>query len=228
MKRNVLIVIYIIFILFTLKLLYNFAANNILVNKYNEGIYDSRQAESLTFLNFLQNYVAYYNYGNILFQNGEYENAINEYKLALGGFVPKNKECNIRINYALAICRTVQVNEKDQESLKSAIETYKSAIAVLTESGCANKNDNNGHSLKAERLKKDIQKEIDRLKKLQTDQVDDNTEDDGDSNNSQGKSETVEEKIRGIKEDATKKQKDVETLYNSYGKEFSAFDKKNW
>lgn len=233
MKRKILIIIYIAFILFTLKLLYTYTANNILISKYNEGEYDIIRAENLTHINFPQSYIAYYNYGNILYQNGEYESAINKYELALNNIVPKDKRCSIRINYALAICKTVQVNEKEQESIKSAIKTYESAIEILTQEGCANKNNNNGHSLKAEQLKKDIQKEIDRLKKQQEQQNSDNNNDENDknnedNNNSQEKTDTIEEKIQNIKAEATKDQRDTESFYNNYRKEFSSHDKKNW
>lgn len=230
MKRKILIAIYIILILFTLKILYNTVTNSILLGKYSDGEYDTRQAERLTYINFLEKYVAYYNYGNILYQNGEYESAISNYKLALSCVAPKNKRCNIRINCALAMCKTVQVDEKNQDSIKSAIKTYEFAIDVLTEEGCANKSDSNGHSLKAERLKKDIQKEIDKLKKLQEQQNSDNSDENNneENNKSQEKTETIEQKIQSIKEDATKDQRDVEYLYNNYGKDFTFHDNKNW
>lgn len=230
MRKKVLIAIYIVFILFTLKLLYSFVANSVLISKYDEGEYNMSQAKSLTYINFPQSYVSYYNYGNVLYQNGEYEKAISNYELALKAKAPKDKRCSIRINYALALCKTVQVDEKDQDSIKSAIKVYESAIGVLTEEGCANKSNSNGHSAKAERLKKDIQKEIDRLKKLQEEQGADSSDDENEenNNNSQKKTETIEEKIQGIKEEATKDQRDTESLYESFGKEFRNFDKKNW
>lgn len=229
MRKKVLIAIYIVFILFTLKLLYSFVNNSVLISKYNQGEYNISQAKSLTYINFPQSYVSYYNYGNILYQNGEYENAISNYELALKAKAPKDKRCSIRINYALALCKTVQVDEKQQDSINSAIKIYESAIGILTEEGCANKNNNNGHSSNAERLKRDIQKEIDRLKKLQDEQGSDSSDDENDeNNNSQKKTETVEEKIQAIKEEATKDQRETESLYESFGKEFRNFDKKNW
>lgn len=221
MKRKVLILIYIILILITLKLLCNVLINSILISNYNKGKYSDSQVKALMFLNFSESYVAHYNYGNILYQNGEYEEATKEYKKSLEGFIPKNKECNIRINYALAICKTVSVNEKDQTSIRNAIEKYESAIEILTQKGCANKNDNGGHNQKAEQLKKDIQKEIDRLKKLQENESDEN-EDDEEDNSKENKQneediEKVEEKIQDIKENATQEQRETENEYKNYG-----------
>ena len=66
MKKKVLIIIYIILILATLKLIYNIAINSILIKEYNNGKYEENNAKALTYLNFPQGYVANYNYGNIL------------------------------------------------------------------------------------------------------------------------------------------------------------------
>lgn len=228
MKRKIVIVIYIILILINFKLLYNIGTNSRLINKYNNGEYTDNLARNLTYFNFLQRYVANYNYGNILYQKGEYENAIEEYKKALKGIVPKYKECNIRINYALAICRTVNVNEKNQDSIKNAIKTYETAIEVLTEDGCANKTNNKGHSQKAEQLKKDIQKEIDRLKKLEKIENDSNEEkEENKKDKTKEDVETIESKIQNIKEEATKDQRETESKFTNYNKDINTRTK-NW
>lgn len=228
MKRKVLIVIYIILILTILKLLYNTVSNTILINKYDNGEYAVSQAKTLTYLNFPQSYIANYNYGNILYQNGEYESAIEEYEKALNSYIPKYKECNVRINYALAMCQTVKVNEIDQESIKDAINTYESAINILTEDGCANKNDNNGHNQKAQQLKRDIQKEIDRLKKLEK-YEEDSEENNEDEKNDKPKdeAETIETKIQNIKEEATKEQREIESQFKHHDYDYNSRGK-NW
>ena len=227
MKRKILIGIYIILILILIKLSYNTIVNSVLISKYNEGQYSENQAKLLTYMNFTQSYVANYNYGNILYQNGEYESAIEEYAKALKGIIPKDKECNIRINYALAICKTVQVNETDQHSIKEAIEKYESAIDILTEKGCANKEDDNGHNQNAEKLKKDIQEEIDRLKNLQENGNNDSGDNDEDDDNEIEEAETIEEKIQEIKEEAIEEQREQEDFYQDYNKDFNR-NNKNW
>ncbi len=228
MKRKVLIAVYIILILITLKLVYSNVVNSILISKYNKGEYSEEQAKALTILNFPQSYVAYYNYGDILYQKGEYEEAIKQYEKALKGNPPEDRECSIRINYALAVCETVKVNEKDQESIKSAIETYENAINILTEKGCANKNDNNGHSQKAEKLKRDIQNEIDRLKKLLKDDGNTGQEEQPEENNkSEEEVESIEEKIQNIKEEAIKDQRETENRFNHSDRDYNMEDK-NW
>ncbi len=226
MKRKIFAVICIILIIIMLKLACNIVVNNLLIKTYEEGKYLEGQAKLLTYVNFIQRYIANYNYGNMLYQNGKYDEAIEEYKKALEANVPE-EECSIRINYALAICKTVTVDETDQTSIKNAIEKYESAINVLTENGCANKNDNNGHSQKAERLKKDIQKEIDRLKKLQKDDTQTNDKD-GKKEEDEKKEKDIEDKIQEIKENATKEQRNTESEYKNYGNfDFQRVDK-NW
>lgn len=228
MKRKILTAIYIILILIAIKLFYNIALNSILIDKYEKGQYSENQAKLLTYINFTQSYVANYNYGNVLYQNGEYERAIEKYKKALKGIIPKDKECNIRINYALAICKTVEVDESDQNSINEAIKTYESAIDVLTEKGCANKDDNNGHNQNAEQLKKDIQKEIDRLRKLQKNEKDESEKDTEEKDNkTTEETESIENKIQDIKEDATKEQRETENRYKNYNKDYKA-NNKNW
>ncbi len=228
MKRKVIIAIYIIIIIITLKLIYNFTLNTILLSKYNNGNYDEGLAKTLTYVNFPQGYISYYNYGNVLYNNGNYEDAIIQYKNALSANPPKYKECSIRINLALAMCKVVKCDESDQKSIKEAIEQYEQAIDVLTEDGCANKEDNNGHSQEAEELKKDIQKEIDRLKKL-LDNNNESGDSDEDEENDQSNEDPddIENIIQDIKQNATKDQRETEDFYESYGKGYK-YDEKNW
>ena len=228
MKRKILIIIiYAILILLTLKFLYNIVINNTLKREYDIGEYNISRAKSLTFLNFPEGYIANYNYGNILYQIGKYEDAINQYNEALEKRVPKDKECNIRINCALAICSTVEVNEKNQSSIQNSIEKYETAIEVLTENGCANKDDNNGHNKQAQILKNDIQKEIDRLKKLQKKKQNNSNKSEKDIKSPKIE-ERIESSIQNEKEKAMQEQREIENLY----KYFNDFDderpKKNW
>ena len=218
MKRKVVIVLYIILILIAVKLIYNQLLNTILINDYNNNKYNESYAKALTYVNFPQQYIANYNYGNILYKKGEYEEAIKKYEKALNGIIPKDKKCNIRINYALAICKTVQVDESDSKSIKNAIQTYEEAIEVLTEEGCANKDNNNGHNKKAEQLKKDIQKEIERLKKLEnSSSASEEEEKEEQKELNEKETETIEEKIQNIKENAIQNQRETENKYKNFG-----------
>ena len=167
MRNKILLTVLCVLAIILLKLVCDYLLNSILINSYKKGKYNAELARVIASLNFNKSYAANYNYGNILYQKGEYEEAIEQYKNALNTFVPNHEECNIRVNYALAICKTVDLDEekeKDETSVNEAIKKYESAIDVLVEVECAHRNDNNGHDKNAQQLKNDIQKEIDRLK----------------------------------------------------------------
>ena len=214
MKKKIIKFLYVILIIIAFKVLINIIINYNLIQKYNNEDYSETNSKILKIANFIEPYIANYNYGNILYQNGEYEKAIEEYKKALNGYVPQQKECKIRINYALAICKLVNVNEKNDDSIKEAIKKYESAIEILTEKGCANKNDNNGHSDDAETLKKDIQDEINRLTNLKNNKSDDS--EGNDKKEGDEKEKTTEEKIKEIKEQATKEQREKESKMKNF------------
>ena len=228
MKRKVIIVLYIILILLAIKLIYNELFNTILISNYNNNKYNEIYAKALTIMNLPQKYIANYNYGNVLYNKGEYEEAIKEYEEALNSIIPENKECKIRINYALAICKTIQVDEKDSNSIKNAIETYEKAIDILTEKGCANKDNDNGHNKEAEQLKKDIQKEIDRLKKLEDSSSDNKENENNKKNNKDKEKDTIESKIQNIKENAIQEQREIESSYKTFSNYNYDKVEKNW
>lgn len=228
MKRKVIIVLYFILIFLAVKLIYNQLLNTILINDYNNNKYNEDYAKALTYVNFPQQYIAKYNYGNILYKKGEYEEAIEQYETALNGIIPKDKECSIRTNYALAICKTVQVDESDSESIRNAIQTYEKALDVLTENGCANKDNNNGHSKKAEQLKKDIQKEIERLKRLGNSSSESKEKKEEEKGINEKETETIESKIQEIKENALQDQREVESKHKNYGNFDYKRVEKNW
>ena len=255
MKRKVIIVIYVILILMAFKFIYNSVVNSILINKYNNNDFNEDYAKALTFLNFPQQYIANYNHANILYKIGKYEEAIEEYKKTLNWRIPENKECRVRINYALAVCQTVQVDENVIQSIEKAINTYESAIDILTEKGCANKDDDKGHNAEAEQLKKDIQKEIDRLKKIRDSNEKENSEKENneeenkeeenkeeenkeeeyneekneEENNEDTKpnGEEIENKIQDIKTDALQNKRDSENKYKKHNYDYNK-TKKNW
>ena len=167
MRKKVLLTVLCIVVVILLKLICDYILNTIQVNSYKEEKYNADLAQLVATLKFNKSHAANYNYGNVLYQKGDYDGAIEQYKNALDTIVPSGEECDIRVNYALAICKTVKLekeDEKDEAKVKEAIKKYESAIDVLVAVECAHRNDNNGHDKDAQQLKNDIQKEIDRLK----------------------------------------------------------------
>lgn len=219
MNRKTIKIIYVVLIIVLIKLGYDYFGTKKLVDNYENGIYLSSLAKSLTYLNIDNPYIARYNLGNIHYQNGDYMSAIHEYEKALKYKIPPRKECKIRINYALAICNLVEVDESDEESVNKAIELYELAIDVLTKESCATK-DGHGHDKDAQQLEIDIQREIDRLKSKESkpqEKEDEDEEPSGDNETDDGTDE-IEKKMQEVKEDAISTQREyeqtVDKLYN--------------
>ena len=178
---------------------------------------------------FGQKYIYYYNRGNAFFKNQKYDEAIIEYKKSLHGVIPKYKECKVRINYALAICKKVDLDldESDENSVNQAIDMYKFAIDILTEKGGASKlKENEFHSEDAEILKEDIENEIDRLNKLFS-QKQNSKENNGKESEKKEETQDTENTIKSIKENAIIEQKKIEKKYEDYGKKFDR-KTRNW
>lgn len=125
MKNKYFIIINIISIIIILKLVGNIILNGIVIKDYRNEKYKTTTIELLTFLNFPESYVANYNYGNIMYQNKEYKNAILKYEKVLSTYIPKDKECKVRINYALAICKTVVLDETKLESIEMQLKSMR-------------------------------------------------------------------------------------------------------
>ena len=107
-------------------------------------------------------YMLWYNYGNSLYNKGDYKGAMSAYEIALNLFPSKYKECKIRINMALSMLKMIN----QDYDIASRINVLNIAREVLTDEGCANKYDDNGHSEEAEKLKKDIDREIAELEQF--------------------------------------------------------------
>lgn len=168
--KTALKIIYVILIIILIKLALTFGINQLFLAKYDKGKYDDTLAKIMLVTNFQQPYIAHYNYGNVAYQNDKFDIAIREYKRALELYPPKKKECSIRINLALAMLEKIEDELEENEANgeendnEETIAKLKEARKVLTEENCAGEDDDDGHSKKAEKLKKDIDEWIERLK----------------------------------------------------------------
>lgn len=115
--KKIVIVIYIILLLILLKLIATFITNEIFISKYNERIYNPNDVKNLFILNIFEPYTAYYNHGNILYYNNDFDGAIEKYNKALELSPPEDKERDIKINLELAKLKKENIEEdkEDQE-----------------------------------------------------------------------------------------------------------------
>lgn len=208
MKKKIIICVYSILLLIFINLLFRFIYNKIFISKYEEENYTISNVDGLLFANFFEPYIAHYNKGNLYYMNKDYTNAIYEYKKSLKLFPSESNECKIRINLALAMLKNISDNYDSEENIDNTLVVLKNAKQVLYEGGCANENDDKGHSKTAEKLKSEIEqieKELELKKKYNESQSTESEEENGDENNNDDENRESE-----IKEELKERQ------YNSY------------
>ena len=84
--------------------------------------------------------------------------------MALEAHPGEKKECDIRVNLALAMLKKINFDHLDTEKDKeNAIRTLQAARNVLCEKGCADPYGTDGHDPEAEQLKQDIDKMLEEL-----------------------------------------------------------------
>lgn len=215
MKKINIIIISIILITF-IKFSSICIINQNFITKYNNGEYNEKSLSFNEFLNFFQSYVVYYNKGNAFYKNNYYEEAISEYNKALNCNSPKYKECKIRINLVLAMIKNIE--GKDQVTVDEILEVLEKSKDILCEEGCADYNNEEGHSQDASQLKKDIEEYEKELKKQQKD-------------NKNNKDENKEEKQQKAEEKQKKeeqiKQKQSQSNSSRQNKIESSNDSRN-
>ncbi|HBZ02509.1 MAG TPA: hypothetical protein DEO83_01675 [Lachnospiraceae bacterium] len=162
-------IISVVLLVISLFLGIRYLINSVFVYKYNHGGYEAgnynvKLEEFLSKLNIPEGYVPYYNAGNASYQNGDYDSAISYYKDALESHPTEKKECDIRVNLALAMLKKIDFDHLETEKQKAnAIRQLQSARNVLVEKGCADPYGTNGHDPEAEQLKQDIDKMLEEL-----------------------------------------------------------------
>ena len=148
--------------------------NKIFLMNYRNENYSNFPENMLLPIELGENYVPYYNVGNAEYQKGNYEEAARYYYTALQKEPPEEeKECAVRVNFALAYLHTYPFETMDmenQEEIEAALNVLYGARQVLTEHGCACEDFGKytGHSEEAEKLKRDIDEMIMKLSASQS------------------------------------------------------------
>ena len=155
---------YIVLLVILLKLVFSFVINEVFISKYNSGNYDEGLVKKLFIMNFSEQYIAYYNYGNLLYKINDYDKAILEYNKALEKNPSEDRVCAIRINLALAMVKDIDLNLTAEEQ----VNLLKEAREVLYIDNCASEEDESGKSEEAEYLEEEI-KELEKEKSGETD-----------------------------------------------------------
>lgn len=149
--KKILKLILIIIIIILVKLVLSFMINELIINNYNNKIYNSNLVKVLYLFNYNEPYIVYYNHGNILVQKKDYDKAITKYNDALNKKPPQKRICDIRINLSIAMIKNIK--SKDYNTVYNELEKAKNN---LYNNKCANSIDDNGYSKEAEKLEKEI------------------------------------------------------------------------
>lgn len=211
MKKKILIGIYIIMLLFCCKLAFNYIYNGIVTYNYHQYNY-SVNVKPLLVFNWSEPYIAYYNQGNIYYRNSRFEDAITSYEEALELRPPKERECSIRINLALAMLYTMDEDYAAPKHVDTSLEILKGAREVLLAEGCATEN-GDGHNETAEQLKEEIEAMIEQLEQQPETDSQENEE-----TKEEEKQEEVEEED-SFEEDVKKKLQEQQSKANQERKE---------
>ena len=221
MKRFLKILI-IIFSVILIKLVLFTVLNETIKVNFHNGVYNSKLIKVLYFLNVNESYIVYYNDGNLLYKKNNYDEAIKKYDESLKRKPPKKRVCDIRINKSLAMVN--RIKSKDNKTIYDELEKAKEN---LYEDGCANKEDDNGESEKAEGLEKEIQKLQDELdNSSSSDDSDDQNQTDN-SENENDDTKYVEQDLKEIQKEASQSRE--EDMKNSeYIGNFKYYSGKRW
>ena len=194
--KNIAKALIILFGIIFIKLTFYYLINGLTIINYNHKLYSTTLLKILYPLNINERYIVYYNEGNILYRKDSFTDAISKYDEAINANPPEKRICEIRINKSIAMVRLV--NKKDSNAY-TALERAKEN---LYEDGCANRYDDNGKSMTAEKLKNEIIKLQESLDDPEEDQDSDSKEDSKKEENKQQESKTIEEKLKEIEKNA--------------------------
>lgn len=212
------------------RLLFTYVYNEFVIGKYNDGDYDINMKPGMI-CNWIQPYIAHYNAGNIYYQNGDYEDAIDEYKLAMDKEPKRNHKCDIRINLALAMLKTLPEDYSSEENRESTIELLTKAREVLIEDECA-KDKEAGHSEEATKLREEIDAMLNQLNQggdpngnggQNGGSQDDPGNEPSDPQTGNSREQEIKNKIQQGQGDAYKQRKDDEKFYEELDEEFGNY-----
>lgn len=145
-----------------------YGKNERMIAAYREG---TVRESMMPGFSLTQPYILPYNRGNLEYRSGNYDEAVSLYQEALKKHPPKDeKECNIRVNLALAMIAPytpefIKEENIEEENIEEAIQKIDEACAYLLEDGCANE-DGYGHDYDAQTLYDELQEKKQELNRL--------------------------------------------------------------
>lgn len=249
-KRIFDIIIFSIFgilLILLIKTIIGFEINKSFVKNFESGKYIKGLEDILISTTLFEKYVPYYNRGNQAYQEGDYAEAAKYYKKALEKHVPKGKECDIRVNYALSLVMQINpTNFADSAHSKQSLTIIQQAEDILTEQECAKYPPDKGHDEDAQKLLEELEKLKQQLQDQSNDQNQSENQSQNESNN-QSKNESskndtqnqeekegyngLENQIRNLQKntiDSRQSTLDNDEMVYGNGMSGSRYREKNW
>lgn len=226
--KNIYKIIFVVLCIILIKLFITFCLNEYFISQYKQNDYSASLVEKLFILNMYQPYIAHYNYGNVLYNQGKYDEAIEEYQKALKLYPPKNKECLIRINLALSMIKKLHNEPQNDDEIKEDLNILEDAKDILCEKGCANENNNKGHNRQAQRLKNDIDDRIEELKQMQEQPNEEEEEDEEKEQPEEENKEEVKKQLEEIKKQSMEERQEVIDTMRILYEDGGFYDGKTW
>ncbi len=188
MRKTVIYIAFTVLGLVLLKFSFTYFYNEWVISKYKDGYY-KENFSLLETMNFTERYIVYYNNGNVYYKQRDYAEAIKNYEIALELDPPEedDRDCQIRINLALAKLAMLPEEVEDKEALDERIEVLKECLDILSEHECAT-DDGDGHNNRAQRLYDEIKQMLEEAEQQKESQSESSDESDSqnDTNDSSG------------------------------------------
>lgn len=218
-------------------LIVRWCMNAYYVSEAQKGHYHPEIEERLTELNFPDGYIVWYNLGNYYFEEGDYKEAEDCYYRAIECGIPYEKECEVKINLALAMINQLSDEEWDSfldaetsaemdAQARNVEKTLITARTILIEDGCAHEDDEDGHNEQAQILKDEIdellnkddeEEEDEEENEDQDDQEDqENNDDGGEGDDPSSREEQVMNHIQDQKEEAQEERAEDQQFFENY------------
>ena len=215
--KKVIIVIYVILIIILLKFLGTYFINELLLKYYNAEDYEKAKFELLNYLNLEERYIAFYNLGNRLYREKNFNEAIAEYEKALEvENIPEEKECSIRINLALSKLGLIKDDYSSEENKEETLKLLGEAKSVLLEENCAT-NNGDGHSKEAQKLKDEI------------DEIEKELNNENQEEEEKKEQEKKKEQLKEVQRNSLEERRSQMEYYNLTTESiFSTYDGKQW
>lgn len=155
----VLVSLAVLLFLLLVKAIFGYLVNKSFVDHFKDGTYNKAFEDILVGSTLFERYVPIYNRANQYYQEGDYESAISYYAAALSYNIPEGKECDIRVNYALALINLLDPETyADEANAANSWQIILTAEAVLVEDECAKFRPDTGHDETAQKLLDEIEK----------------------------------------------------------------------